>query len=772
MKKNVYERLDLSRSRDRLGRWTYFFYDALRRLVLTRDAMGRTVSQEWCNCGALAKLTDANGNATSWQRDLQSRVTSETRTDSSQTLFTYENSTSRLKRRTDPRGQYRDTTYFKDDNVQQISYPNASPATASVSFTYDSVYNRVATMVDGTGTTNYTYYPVTTVGTLGATQLSTVDGPLSNDTISYSHDELGRSLSRSINSVAATQIYDVLGRISSATNALGTFNYSYVNQTPRLSSLSYPNGQTTSYSYYANSGDRRLQEILNQKTGAVTISKFNYTYDGVGNIKTWTQQTDSNPAKAYDLVYDTGDQLTSATWRTTDPTPSTLKRYNYVYDPAGNRTTEQIDDAPLKATYNNMNRLQSQDPGGTLHFAGTLNEAAIVTIQSKPARVNADNSFGGTVIVSSGTSSIEVKATDYSGNTRTNTYDINASGSTKAFTHDSNGNVTSDGTRTFEWDAENRLLAVNNGTHRSEFSYDGLSRRVRIVEKDNSVTTSDTRFLWCNLELCEERDSTGGTVTKRFFPQGEQQGADNFTYAQDHLDSTRELIDSTATVRARYEYDIYGRQIGASGDRGATFGFTRQYTHLISGLVLFAFRAYDPATARWISEDPLGLEAGTNFYSYVANRPTIDIDPLGLEVRNPANYAVSKPVMDALQAFNQFIGAYNDIIITGGNRPSTSRTGAGSTSLHVQRLAADISVPGQDHITTANQALKSGLFGGVGWYEEGYRNRARNEGPHVHVDLRKAPAQWGYRKNGEYLRKIPFTEPKLGPNDRICLSRR
>ena len=83
--------------------------------------------------------------------------------------------------------------------------------------------------------------------------------------------------------------------------------------------------------------------------------------------------------------------------------------------------------------------------------------------------------------------------------------------------------------------AENRLLAVNNGTHRSEFTYDGLSRRVRIVEKDNSVVTSDHRFLWCDLELCEERDSTGATTTKRFFAQGEEQGTDDFFYTRDHL---------------------------------------------------------------------------------------------------------------------------------------------------------------------------------------------------------------------------------------------
>jgi len=46
-----------------------------------------------------------------------------------------------------------------------------------------------------------------------------------------------------------------------------------------------------------------------------------------------------------------------------------------------------------------------------------------------------------------------------------------------------------------EWDAENRLVAVNQGTHRSEFTYDGESRRVRIVEKENGSVTSDKRYL-------------------------------------------------------------------------------------------------------------------------------------------------------------------------------------------------------------------------------------------------------------------------------------
>ncbi len=56
-------------------------------------------------------------------------------------------------------------------------------------------------------------------------------------------------------------------------------------------------------------------------------------------------------------------------------------------------------------------------------------------------------------------------------------------------TYDANGNMTDDGgNRTFEWDAANRLVAVNykDTGSRSEFVYDGLSRRVKILEYDGS----------------------------------------------------------------------------------------------------------------------------------------------------------------------------------------------------------------------------------------------------------------------------------------------
>jgi RHS repeat-associated protein len=572
------------------------------------------------------------------------------RTRSSEWVFGYENTTSRLKRITDAKGQHKDYTYFLDNNLQGLSFPNPERPTPNVSFTFDSAYNRVATMVDGTGTTTYGYHHITSPPQLGAGQLASVDGPLSNDVITYSYDELGRMLSRAVNGVTLTYAYDLLGRIMSETNVLGGFNYQYDGVTNRVLALNYPNGQITTYAYYGNSGDHQLQEIHHKNVGGATISKFIYSYDAVGSIKTWTQQTDTNAPKAYDLEYDWASRLRSATWRTTDPTPTILKRYVYTYDPAGNRTVEQIDNAPVLSAYDNENRMTSQAPGGTIRVAGTLNEVATVTIQSLPATVTSDNRFEGRAQVSQGTNQFVVKARDYAGNERTNTYEVAVSGTTKTFTYDINGNLTGDGTRTFEWDAENRLLAVNEGTLRSEFAYDGTGNRVRIVEKDNGQVLADRSLLYCGSALCEERD--GGGTTRRFFAWGVREGADDLHYFRDHQRSIRELVDDSGTIRARYEYDPFGRSTKLLGDRDSVLSYSGLFSHTRVGLLLAPSRAYEEDWGRWLSPDPAGLEAGPNLYEYVGNSPVTYIDPTGraqVSVSGP-NWHPMPDRMDVIKA--------------------------------------------------------------------------------------------------------------------------
>lgn len=84
-------------------------------------------------------------------------------------------------------------------------------------------------MTDGPGTTPNEYNPITTIPTMGAGQLATVDGPLPNDTVVYGYDELGRRVSTSINDVPyiSTTTFDGAGRITNVTDKLGSFVYTY-----------------------------------------------------------------------------------------------------------------------------------------------------------------------------------------------------------------------------------------------------------------------------------------------------------------------------------------------------------------------------------------------------------------------------------------------------------------------------------------------------------------------------------------------------------------
>jgi len=246
-----------------------------------------------------------------------------------------------------------------------------------------------------------------------------------------------------------TWAFDALGRVTSEANVLGTFTYAYDSVTNRVASVTYPNGQTSAYTYFDNPGDRRLQTIHHTYPSGSTLSQFDYTYNAVGDILTWRQQADAT-AVIWSYVYDRIDELTSAVESTTDPAATILHRYAYGYDAVGNRTSEQIDDAVTSATLDSLNRLLTRTPGGALQVKGMVNEPSTVTIQGRPATVDATNVFRGTASTTPGTDVITVAATDASGNQATRQYQVTTSGASKTFTYDANGNLITDGTRTFE----------------------------------------------------------------------------------------------------------------------------------------------------------------------------------------------------------------------------------------------------------------------------------------------------------------------------------
>ncbi|HVK54956.1 MAG TPA: RHS repeat-associated core domain-containing protein [Burkholderiales bacterium] len=199
--------------------------------------------------------------------------------------------------------------------------------------------------------------------------------------------------------------------------------------------------------------------------------------------------------------------------------------------------------------------------------------------------------------------------------------------------HDANGNLIDDGARTYQWDAENRLVAIGYQAQPSKSTtmrYDGLSRRTAIVEADGAAPT-ETRYLWCGQAICQSRSATDA-VAKRYYPAGEVLATTGkkLYYGVDHLGSVRDALDAaTGGDVASFDYAPYGNPTRSSGVVATDVRYAGMFYHQGSGLYLTHYRAYDPRTGRWLSRDPIGGEGGLNLYAYVGGNPLSYTDPTG-----------------------------------------------------------------------------------------------------------------------------------------------
>ena len=94
-------------------------------------------------------------------------------------------------------------------------------------------------------------------------------------------------------------------------------------------------------------------------------------------------------------------------------------------------------------------------------------------------------------------------------------------------------------------------------------------------------------------------------------------------YLTDINGSVRDIVNNSATVQDSIAYDAFGNITAEtnSANRGR-YGWTGRELDRRDGLQYNRARYYDAKIGRWLSQDPLGFDAGdSNLYRYVNNRP-------------------------------------------------------------------------------------------------------------------------------------------------------
>ncbi len=105
-----------------------------------------------------------------------------------------------------------------------------------------------------------------------------------------------------------------------------------------------------------------------------------------------------------------------------------------------------------------------------------------------------------------------------------------------------------------------------------------------------------------------------------------------YTYHHNALGSTVAITNNSNVIINTYSYPPYGTLVDQKETIKQPFKYVGQYGVMTeaNGLYYMRARYYDPATGRFISEDPAGFKGGLNLYAYVGGNPVIEIDPTGL----------------------------------------------------------------------------------------------------------------------------------------------
>jgi len=500
-----------------------------------------------------------------------------------------------------------------------------------------------------------------------------------NDRVTYrTYDAAGHNLVEyrayhtSLQEPYARYTYTPNGKQATVKDAKGNTTTNAYDGFDRLSALTFPDSSVEQYQYDNN--DNRTQRITRQG------DTINYTYNAQDReiIKDLPNVTGSDVYSRYDLtghklfahygsingwgvayVYDVAGRLK------TEQTNG--RALNYTVDPAGNRTGITWPDG-LKAiyTFDALNRMSTVtevgSPSTTLatysydKLGRRTNLVRGNTFYTTTAYDNADRlktlaqfltgtGYGVTYTMSYIPSNqigsrnvVSGHSYDWTSTAVSNSYTANnlnqyntVNGT--SYSYDGDGNLLSDGVRTFQYDMENRLISASAPTPVT-IGYDPLGRLYRTV-----ASGATTVYLYSGDALAAEYDAGTNTVLRRYVPgptsdepivwyEGADFSARNYLHADNQGTVVATTTDSGSggAFGAQYRYSSYGEPNTWTGSR---FRYTGQIIIPEAQLYYYKARMYDPRLGRFLQTDPIGYKDDLDLYAYVGNDPVSRTDPSG-----------------------------------------------------------------------------------------------------------------------------------------------
>jgi RHS repeat-associated protein len=339
--------------------------------------------------------------------------------------------------------------------------------------------------------------------------------------------------------------------------------------------------------------------LTSEATPQGTVS---YTYDNAGRRASLTVAGQT----AVNYSYDNANRLTGVAQGSS--------AVSFAYDAASRRTSLTLPNGIVTSySYDSASQLT----GMTFTLGSNALGNLTYSYDLVGRRASVGGSFARTGLPT------PVSSTAYNADNQLTTW------GTATLTYDANGNMLSDGTNSYVWNARNRLASMNLGG--DAFQYDPFGRRV-----SKTIVGTQTGFLYDGANPVQELSGTTPTANlltgglDEYFARTDSAGGRNFL--TDALGSSIALADSTGVIQTQYTYEPFGNTSAG----GAASANSYQYTGRENdgtGMYYYRGRYYNPTLQRFISEDPLQLGGGQpNFYAYVLNDPLLYIDPSGLTI--------------------------------------------------------------------------------------------------------------------------------------------